>query len=128
MSGRCLEGIRIVCGFWMVSGRCLEGVWKVSGRSQEGVWKMSVGGMEGAWKLSLIRTLTYFLLEGKIPCVWKVSESCFDPILFCIQIFLNQNFFGPKIFLNQTFGPKILVGPNKISDQDFLRLALENGV
>ena len=37
--------------------------------------------MKGAWKVSGKRTLTYFLLKGKAPCVWKVSESCLEGVL-----------------------------------------------
>ena len=37
MVHRCLEGIRIVSGFWKVFGGYLEGVWKASGGSPEGV-------------------------------------------------------------------------------------------
>ena len=51
MSKRCLEGIRIVSGFWKVSGRCPEGVWKVSGGSQEGVLKVFGRCLEGVWRV-----------------------------------------------------------------------------
>ena len=85
MSNSCLEGIRIVSGFWKVSGRCLEGVWKVSGGSQEGVWKLLGRCLEGVW--------------NKNP--YLISTGSKDPICLCTsvvhfwtQIFLNQNFVG----------------------------------
>ena len=63
MSGKSLECIRIVSGFWKVSGRCLkvsEGVWKVSEGSQDGVWKVSRRCTEVVWKVSGRNTRKYF--------------------------------------------------------------------
>ena len=72
MSNSCLEGIRIVSGFWKVSGRCLEGVWKVSGGSQEGVWKLLGRCLEGVWNKN-----PYLISTGSkdpmcLEVVWKV--------------------------------------------------------
>ena len=40
---RCLEGIRIVSGFWKVSGMCLEGIRRVPGKCLEDVWRVDEG-------------------------------------------------------------------------------------